>query len=378
MSQKMWSLFRFNDILHHLGKVRDEQSKITIWQSSTQQLFKLSGTLISLDEKKSTIALEDLEFELNPEDGLYFHCEKPNIIFKREKYSLVANELTFKTPSELMLKEKRRVDRFLFKYQDFKDVRFFYYDKTDEESPDEDKKVQIAFSVVDLSIAGLACIGERKQVSTLEEGSVIYIEQVSDQELDVRPLKAYIRSFIDYETKEGVHSTSHGAKQVRLGIEFDHAIDEVQYESVQSIIKRTQKKTKGLDIDGFNGLSEIEMLRVIKKAGEENPVLAAEIIEQSERIDRLRYLTSEMKTIFWTEVNKDILAQALRVASKELIYTLLSDVTDNIRNEFLEELDRPKSMSAISKAQRKICDFIHQREREGRFVLSATSYVKYV
>ena len=375
----MWSLFRFNDILHHLNKVLNEQSKITIWQSSTQQLYKLTGRFVVIDEKKSTLVIEDEEFELNDHEVVYFHCEVPNIIFKREKFSLVANELTFKTPSELMLKEKRRVDRFLFKYQDFKDVRFFYYDESNDDKVElEDKKVHISFSVVDLSIAGLGCIGERREIAKLEVGSTIYIEQVSDQELDVHPLKAYIRSLDDYDVREGMVSSGVGTKQVRLGIEFDKAIDQVQYESVQSIIKRTQRKTKGLDIDGFNGLSEVEMLRVIKKAGEENPVLASEIIEQSENIDRLRYMTSEMKTIFWTEVNKDLLAQALRVASKELIYTLLSDVTDNIRTEFLEELDRPKSLSAISKAQRKICDFIHQREREGRFVLSATSYVKYV
>jgi len=374
----MWSTFRSQEILDYLEQVKVEQSRITIWQSSTQQLFQLVGTLVRIDEKTATISLRDLEFDLAPNEGLYFHCEGPNIIFKRDKYTISGNELSFKTPSELMLQEKRRIDRFRFKYQDFKDVTFYYLDEDNPDNPDEATLISGSFTLVDLSIAGLGCIGDRKEVGKLEEGSIVYIQQITDQELEVNPLKARVCSFRDYEIKEGVHSGMKESKYIRLGLEFDKAIGKVQFESVQSIIKRTQTKTRGLDIDGFNGLSEIEILRVIKKAGEENPVLAAEIIEQSEDIDRLRYMTSEMKTIFWTEVNKDLLAQALRVGSKELIYTLLSDVTQNIRDEFLEELDRPKSLSAISKAQRKICSFIHEREKEGRFVLSAKSYVKYV
>lgn len=376
MALKMWSLFSFNQILEHLRLVHTNHEPITIWQSSSQHLFQLKGTMAVVDEKNCTVVLEDCEYELNAEEGLYFHCEVQNIIFKRDKFNFNGHQISFKTPSELMLKEKRRINRFTFKYQDFKDVSFNYVVEHGEDGEPISKSASL--TMVDLSIAGLGCIGDKKLVDILEEGSTIYITQISDQELEVSPLKSIIRSYKDYDLKEGVRSGDHGSKNIRIGLEFDQAINEVQYESVQSIVKRTQKKTRGLDIEGFNGLSETELLRVLKKAGEENPVLAAEIIEQSEDIDRLRYMTAEMKTIFWSEVNKDLLAQALRVASKELIYTLLSEVTDNIRNEFLEELDRPKSLSAISKAQRKICDFIHQREREGRFVLSAKSYVKYV
>lgn len=377
MALQMWSLFHFNEILDHLNRALVDQTPVTIWQSSSQHLYQLKGSFLQVDEKKCCVVVEDSEFELIEGEGLYFHCEGRDIIFKRDKYNFNKNEISFKTPSELMLKEKRRISRFTFKYQDFKDVTFsFPLPETDDIG--EEALRTVSFTLTDLSIAGLACIGEKKQVESLKEGSVVYINQVSDQDLETKPLKGVIRSFRDYDLKEGVHSGGLDVKNVRVGLEFDKVIDEIQYESVQSIIKRTQKKMKGLDIDGFNGLNETELLRVIKKAGEENPVLAKEIIEQSENIDRLRYLTPEMKSTFWTEVNKDILAQALRVASKELIFTLLSDVTDNIRKEFLEELDRPKSLSVISKAQRKICEFIHQREREGRFVLSAKSYVKYV
>jgi len=378
MSQKMWSLFSSNNILKLLNTALEDQTPVTVWQSSSQQSFQLHGYFTEVDEKKSSILVSEKEFEFNPSEVVYFHCEGVDMIFKRDKYTIHEGSISFKTPSELMLKEKRRIDRFRFKYQDFKDVRFSYENKELANDDEESSRNNVSFTLVDLSIAGLGCIGERKQIERLDVGSDIFIEQISDQELEHKPLRGTIRSLCDYDLKEGVHSGANLSKYVRIGVEFDKAIEEIHYESVQSIVTRTQKKTKGLDIDGFNGLNEVERLRVIKKAGEENPVLAKDIIEQSEDIDRLRYLTSEMKATFWTEVNKDLLAQALRVASKELIYTLLSEVTDNMRNEFLEELDRPKSLSAISKAQAKICEFVHQREREGRFVLSAKSYVKYV
>ncbi|MCR9206574.1 MAG: hypothetical protein NXH75_18465, partial [Halobacteriovoraceae bacterium] len=156
------------------------------------------------------------------------------------------------------------------------------------------------------------------------------------------------------------------------------AIESVSYKSVKSIVERTQKRTRGLEVQGFNGVSDTDQVRIIKKIGEENPVLANQLLEHCENLDRLRYLTNEMKQKFWLEVNQDILAAALRLSTKELIYDLLGDVSERIREEFLYKLDIAKSPSAIEKAQKQICDFVHLKEREGVFVLSPKSFVKYV
>ena len=195
MAQKMWSLFNSNQILNYLNQVLENQAPITIWQSSTQQLFQLKGNLTVVDEKKCTVSIAENDFELHDSEGIYFHCEGVDIIFKREKfsYSSLDNSLTFKTPSELMLKEKRRIDRFRFKYQDFKDVTFLYGTKSDEEG---EKKSSVTFTLIDLSIAGLGCIGERKQVDTRKE-------ELKDKTLTINKFEIRVRNRKD-ETIEVV------------------------------------------------------------------------------------------------------------------------------------------------------------------------------
>ena len=97
-----------------------------------------------------------------------------------------------------------------------------------------------------------------------------------------------------------------------------------------------------------------------------------------EDLDRLRYLTTEMKRNFLLDINHDLLAAALRLSSKELIFDLLSDVTDSMREEFLEKLDVAKPASAVNKAQDEICRLIHNKEKTGELILDPRSYIKYV
>ncbi len=78
------------------------------------------------------------------------------------------------------------------------------------------------------------------------------------------------------------------------------------------------------------------------------------------------------------EVNKDLLAAALRLSSKELIYDLLVEVTDTMREEFLFKLDQPKSTSAVNKAQDEVVKFIQAKEKAGELVLDPTAFEQYV
>ena len=65
-------------------------------------------------------------------------------------------------------------------------------------------------------------------------------------------------------------------------------------------------------------------------------------------------------------------------SSKELIYDLLIEVTENIRNEFLDKLALEKPGSAISKAQDEVMKFVREKEGKGEFVLSPNSFETYV
>ena len=68
---------------YYLNQVLENQAPITIWQSSTQQLFQLKGNLTVVDEKKCTVSIAENDFELHDSEGIYFHCEGVDIIFKR-------------------------------------------------------------------------------------------------------------------------------------------------------------------------------------------------------------------------------------------------------------------------------------------------------
>lgn len=342
-----------------------------MWQHSTQQMFQLKGKLIEVNSDNCELVLIEKweQGQVNMNEAVYFHCEDAGFIFKREKFTFDTGEFSFKTPSELMIGEKRRIQRFTFRYQDFKSVSF------ETREGDEVKKAN--YNLVDLSTAGLAFVGAAKDIDSFSEGDVIYITHITDQIME-QACKARVVSVGDFESSSGLKERGGVNDQRRVGVEFKEALESVSIKSVQSVVNRTQKRTRGLEIEGFNGLNDTEQLRIVKKIGEENPVLASHLMENIENLDRLKFLTSEMKQKFWLEVNQDVLAAALRLSSKELIYDLLNDVTDRMREEFLYKLDMPKSPSAIDKAQRQICDFIHQKEKQGIYVLSPESFVKYV
>lgn len=371
MAMKMWSLFKADKIFQILKESFDGKSTLTLWQHSTQQMFQLKGELVSLGENNCDIALTEKweEGQINKEEALYIHCPVKGYIFKREKFAFDTGEISFKTPSEVMIPERRRIERFKFRYQDFKSVSF--------EVRREDELEKFNLNLIDLSTAGLSLVATAEAVNKFIVGQNIFITHITDQQLN-EACTAVVSSISKFGQVEGLKERTNNLENMRVGVEFKIAMESVSFKSVQSLVNRTQKRTRGLEVDGFNGLNDTEQLRVIKKVGEENPVLASHLLENVENLDRLRYLTSGMKQKFWLEVNQDFLAAALRLSSKELIYDLLNDVTDRMREEFLYKLDTPKSPSAIDKAQRTICDFIHQKEKEGVFVLSAQSFVKYV
>ncbi len=371
MGMKMWSLFKVDRISQLLKSAYEAKSPLTLWQHSTQQLFQLKGNLTNLTENNCELVLiekwEAGQIDMN--EAIYVHCPVNGFIFKREKFTFDTGEISFKTPSELMLQERRRIERFKFRYQDFKSLSF--------EVRNEEETQKYNCNLIDLSTAGLSFVASAEDVNKFTVGEKVLITHITDQKLE-EDCQAIVNSISKFGQVEGLKERSNNLESMRVGLEFKVAMESVSFKSVQSLVNRTQKRTRGLEVDGFNGLNDTEQLRVIKKVGEENPVLAGHLYENVETLDRLRYLTGEMKQKFWLEVNQDILAAALRLSSKELIYDLLNDVTDTMRKEFLYKLDCPKSPSAIDKAQRTICDFIHKKEKEGIFVLSAQSFTKYV
>ena len=85
-----------------------------------------------------------------------------------------------------------------------------------------------------------------------------------------------------------------------------------------------------------------------------------------------------MKKEFLLEVNLDVLATALRLSSRELIFELFNDVTKTMQNEFLEKLSEIKPASSIAHAQEQICQLVRGKEASGQFILDPLAYITYV
>ena len=77
-------------------------------------------------------------------------------------------------------------------------------------------------------------------------------------------------------------------------------------------------------------------------------------------------------------MNHDLLAVALRLSSKELIYELFSEMTDNIISEFLEKLQNERPASGVCKAQDQIIKIIRDKEKKGEIVIDPKAFVTYV
>ena len=342
---------------------------VTMWQNRGEEKIKFSGKLVEVSDSNTIIELDpsykSAEFPLTKDETLFVHYAKGDALFKKETFKTDKFKLIFKTPVELMMKERRRLERFSFKYQDYKNVTF----KT---SGTEDKVRTLSCILKDLSTEGLGLVLHESEILSLNVADSVYITAISDQKLDSGHLGeiCYINPYqISNESDSSLY---------KIGIKFTASLESVTYKSINSLVEKKQTKLKGMDVSTFNGLSETDQEKILRKVSEENIALSSNIREQMEVIDRLRYLTTQQKQQFLLDVNLDLLAAALRMGSKELIYDLMSEVTDTMREEFLFKLDKPLAPSAINKAQDEVVKFMREKEAIGELVLDPTSFETYV
>lgn len=119
-------------------------------------------------------------------------------------------------------------------------------------------------------------------------------------------------------------------------------------------------------------------MAILNKIELTNKQLSNNIKDNIDYLDRLRYMTTKMKIEFLQSVEHELLADALRLSSKELIYDLLIELTPNMQDDFLEKLAFEKPASGICKAQDKIIKYIREKEGSGEFILDPKSFTTYV
>ena len=139
-----------------------------------------------------------------------------------------------------------------------------------------------------------------------------------------------------------------------------------------------QKKVEGLDPNQYCGLEFEDQIRILNTIEGSNKALANNIRDNIEVLDKLRYMTTNMKVGFLQSVNHDLLAVALRLSSKELIYELFSELTQTMQKEILEKMQDEKPASGVCKAQDEILKQIREMEANGSIMLDPTAFITYV
>lgn len=343
-----------------------EGHRVTVWQSSDKEQFQ--GEFFFDANKECKIHIESPLTGFKKDTPFYCYLTESDVAFKREKYTLGGKYLNFPPPIELKIYERRKNDRFYYKYQDHKDITY-YSDRAN--LGDNEERVPIyRFSsvLVDISVTGAGFVVTEDQKQRILNKDYIYLTNITDQELP-KPFKTQIRYITPYgQNKERLY---------KIGVEYESQLDEVSYKSITSVVEKKQKKTRGISPDRYCGLDEEDLEKLLNTIELKERNLSMALRDHIETLDRLRYMTTQMKIELFRSMDVDILAQALRLSSKELIYELLHELTENTQAEFLDRLGIERPASVLAQAQEKLVKFVHEKEGKGEFILDPRAFTTF-
>lgn len=363
-----WRTYQRDIIQTYLGIVFENKTEFVMWQQINSDRRTYEVKIIEMNKTHTKLKIIKLENNdlFNDECPIYCHVKGLDLIFKKDKYSRIGQFIEFPHPQDIQIYEKRRTKRFYYLYQDHKNITYH----SDQMETNSNQPAFTHSSVlVDISTMGAGMVVSKDILPQLTVDQNLYLLNLTDQQLP-EPFKVKIKYIELYNTKEsGLY---------RVGLMFDDELDSISYNSISSIIKVKQLKAQGLNPDLYCGLDFEEQTRILNNVESKNKVLAANLRDNIEYLDKLRYMTTQMKVTFLKEIDHNLLAVALRLSSKELIYDLFSEVTETMQNEFLEKMQGEKPASAVCKAQDKIVAQIREKESSGEILLDPTAFVTYV
>ena len=363
-----WKTHKKDIILNHLTSIAKNKIEFTIWQQFGEKRHTYTGAFTILTKKSCKIKIKEVN-RINLFDSdvpFYVHITSVDIIFKKDNYNQHGTILEFSLPNDIQVHERRKTKRFTYKYQDHKNITY-----RSKEVNDETGQPLFTYSsvLVDISTQGAGMVIGREEGEKIKEGQILLLDNLTDQELP-SPFHVRVKFIETYKSKE--------KHLYKVGIVFDDQLNAISYKSISSIIDIKQRKTEGLSKEKYCGIDDEDQINLINRIETSNIVLANNIKDNIEFLDQLRYMTTHMKVDFLKQVNQDLLAVALRLSSKELIYDLFSEVTETIQEEFLYKLENERPPSAVCKAQDEMIRFIRQKEKTGEIVLDPKAFVTYV
>ena len=365
---KYWKTHRKEIILTYLTSVFEEKLEFTMWQQHGSHRYTFKGCFKEVARKNCRIKLslsDNLQL-FSDEHPLYVHIIQLDIIFKKEHFKRSDTLIDFSLPGAIQLFERRKTKRFYYQYQDHKNITY----RSEEVDPKTEKSIFTHSSVlIDISTQGAGLVVGKGAIEDLEVDKILLLDNITDQQLP-SPFKIKVKYIHPYlNNEQGLY---------KVGIKFDDELNHISYKSITSIIEIKQKKIQGLSDAQYCGVDSEEQVNLLNKIEVTNKVLSNNIKDNIEQLDKLRYMTRHMKVDFLKSINHDLLAIALRLSSKELIFDLFSELTQTMQDEFLEKLEVERPASAICKAQEDIIKEIRQKENKGEIVLDPKAFITYV
>jgi flagellar motor switch protein FliG len=144
--------------------------------------------------------------------------------------------------------------------------------------------------------------------------------------------------------------------------------------------------SKGIKVDGFKqaiemlqGLDLAQQQSLIAEIARKDPEMAIRLKTSLVTFDDLQYLTVTMMKRLLQDIQLDDLGLALRGASKEVSDHLLSMFSTNMKRDIEDILKgKPRPLSEVMDAQKKIMDVVLKLREKGEIVLSKDKSERYV
>ncbi|MCM2351521.1 MAG: hypothetical protein NDI69_15975 [Bacteriovoracaceae bacterium] len=142
-----------------------------------------------------------------------------------------------------------------------------------------------------------------------------------------------------------------------------------------------KKKIDGLKqaVEMLQGLDLAAQQSLIAEIARRDPEMAIKLKQNLVTFDDLQYLTVSMMKRLLQEIDLDVLGLALRGANKDLSAHLLNMFSTNMRRDVEDILKgKPRPLSDVLDAQKKIMDVVHRLREKGEIILSKDKSEKYV
>lgn len=144
--------------------------------------------------------------------------------------------------------------------------------------------------------------------------------------------------------------------------------------------------SKGIKVDGFKqaiqmlqGLGLDQQQTLLADIARRDPDMAIRLKASLVTFDDLQYLTVSMMKRLLQDIDTDDLGLALRGASKEVSDHILNMFSTNMKRDVEDILKgKPRALSEVMEAQRKIMDVVLRLRDKGEIILSKDKSDRYV